>query len=79
MPQLAGQVAVDAVGQTFDPKLHEAVVEQHSDEVEQGIVISQHRCGYKMGEKLIRAATVIVSKGPENADVDAEAELTEEN
>lgn len=57
---------LDAVGTEFDPTIHEAVSEQNSDDIEAGKVISQHRCGYKMGEKLIRAATVVVSKGPED-------------
>ena len=69
--QSFGALGIDelnAVGQKFDPNLHDAVSEEFSEEVEAGTVISQHRCGYKMGEKLIRAATVIVSKGPEQEE-----------
>ncbi|MCK5844038.1 MAG: nucleotide exchange factor GrpE, partial [Victivallales bacterium] len=46
-----GVVAVDAVGEKFDPNLHEAVAEEASDQ-EEGIVIKQWRCGYKLGDKL---------------------------
>ena len=63
---------LNGVGQKFDPNLHDAVSEEFSDEVEAGTIISQHRCGYKMGERLIRAATVIVSKGPENEEAGEE-------
>ena len=73
-----GVTEVDAVGQEFDPNLHEAVVEQFSEEIASGTVISQHRCGYKIGERLVRAATVIVSKGPEVIEVE-ENEVVEEN
>ena len=69
--QSFGALGIDelnGVGQKFDPNLHDAVSEEFSDEVEAGVIISQHRCGYKMGERLIRAATVIVSKGPEKED-----------
>lgn len=64
---------VNAVGSKFDPNIHEAVSEQHSDDIDAGTVISQHRCGYKMGEKLIRAATVVVSKGPETSETTEES------
>ena len=76
--QSFGSLGVDelnAVGLKFDPNIHEAVSQQHSDEKEAGLVLSQHRCGYKMGEKLIRAATVVVSKGPETEEA---VEATEE-
>lgn len=74
--QSFGALGIDelnVVGQKFDPTLHDAVSEQFSEEVEAGTIISQHRCGYKMGERLIRAATVIVSKGPEKEEAGEEA------
>jgi molecular chaperone GrpE len=54
----------DAVGQAFDPDLHEAMARETSDEVEEGNVIKQWSCGYKMGERLLRPAMVVVSSGP---------------
>lgn len=69
---------VNAIGEKFDPNMHDAVSEQASDEVEAGYVISQHRCGYKVGERLIRAATVVVSSGPEVEKEDAKEEALEE-
>jgi molecular chaperone GrpE len=56
---------ISAIGSVFNPNFHEAVSEQFSEDVEEGLIISQHRCGFKIGEKLLRAATVVVSKGPE--------------
>ncbi|MDD7984964.1 nucleotide exchange factor GrpE [Lentisphaera marina] len=60
-----GVVEINAQGEMFDPNLHEATSESHSDEVEEGTVLSQTRCGYKLSEKLLRPAMVVVSKGPE--------------
>ena len=60
-----GIVEINALGQKFDPNLHEAASEAYSDEVEEGIVLTQTRCGYQLGERLMRAAMVTVSKGPE--------------
>lgn len=74
-----GVSEVDATGKDFDPNIHDAVVEQFSDEIPEGKVISQQRSGYMMGEKLIRAATVIVSKGPETSESEEQEEVTEES
>jgi len=58
-----GATPVEAVGQPFDPKLHEAIGHEPSDQVPEGNVISQVRRGYKLAERLIRPASVVVSKG----------------
>jgi molecular chaperone GrpE len=51
-------------GQAFDPNFHEALSQAHSDEVPEGIVITEARGGYKLKDRLLRAAQVVVSKGP---------------
>lgn len=51
-------------GETFDPNLHECIAHQPSDEVEEDKVIQTVRAGYRLNERLIRAANVIVSSGP---------------
>lgn len=58
-----GVETLDATGQTFDPNLHEAVGHEEHAEVEEGKVISQLRRGFKLKDRLIRPATVVVSKG----------------
>ena len=60
----AGLAEVDAQGQVFDPNLHEAVSQQESAEVPEGHVLQQLRKGYRLRERLLRPATVIVSKSP---------------
>ncbi len=61
-----GVEPIEAVGQPFDPNLHEAVGQMPSPEVPEGHVLQQIRKGYRLRERLVRPATVLVSKGPEN-------------
>jgi molecular chaperone GrpE len=60
----SGLEEVDAGGEPFDPNFHEAVSQQESDEVPEGQVLQQLRKGYKLRERLIRPATVVVAKRP---------------
>ena len=59
-----GVEPVNGEGQKFDPNLHEAVAQEESATVPEGIVVRQHRRGYKLRDRLLRPATVVVSKGP---------------
>lgn len=59
-----GLEEVDATGQTFDPNMHEAVSQQESTEVAEGQVLQQLRKGYRLRDRLLRPATVVVAKGP---------------
>ena len=55
---------VASTGHSFDPNLHEAVGHvEHADHPE-GTVIDQLQRGYKLADRLLRPARVIVSKGP---------------
>lgn len=54
----------DAVGEKFDPELHNAMSHEPSGEVAEGHVIRQWNAGYKLGERLLRPAAVVVSSGP---------------
>jgi molecular chaperone GrpE len=60
----AGLEEVDATGKTFDPNLHEAVSQQETTEAPEGHVVQQLRKGYKLRERLLRPATVIVARHP---------------
>ncbi|MSU58648.1 MAG: nucleotide exchange factor GrpE [Pedosphaera sp.] len=60
----AGVEEVDAAGKPFDPNLHEAVSQQESAEVPDGHVLQQLRKGYKLRDRLLRPATVVVAKKP---------------
>lgn len=60
----AGLEEIIAASQSFDPNLHEAVSQQESEAVAEGQVLQQLRKGYKLRERLLRPATVIVAKKP---------------
>lgn len=60
----AGVEAIDAEGQAFNPNLHEAITHMPSDAVPEEHVVAQTRRGYRIGDKLLRAAQVVVSSGP---------------
>jgi len=59
-----GLQPIEAVGEKFDPNLHEAIAHQPSAEVPEEHVISQTRRGYRFKDRLLRPSTVIVSSGP---------------
>ena len=64
-----GVETVDATGQHFDPNVHEAIAQEQSEQVAEGYVIRQLRKGYRLKDRLIRPANVVVSKGaPVGAD-----------
>jgi molecular chaperone GrpE len=60
----AGVEEVDATGKLFDPNFHEAVSQQETSDAPEGQVMQQLRKGYKLRERLLRPATVIVAKKP---------------
>ncbi len=59
----AGIKRVPTVGQAFDPSRHEAIQQMESREHPAGMVIAEVQPGYTMGDALVRAALVVVSKG----------------
>ena len=64
---LSGQGAeeIAAEGEQFDPNVHEAVSQEESAEAEEGAVLRVLRRGYRLRERLLRPANVVVAKAPE--------------
>jgi molecular chaperone GrpE len=60
----AGLEEVNAAGKVFDPNWHEAVSQQESADAPEGQVVQQLRKGYKVRDRLLRPATVVVAKKP---------------
>ena len=56
-----GVTGFSAVGKPFDPAFHEALMQQESDEPP-GTVVSEMARGYKLNDRLIRPAAVVVGK-----------------
>jgi molecular chaperone GrpE len=59
-----GLQPLEAVGQKFDPNLHEAIGHEPSTTVPEGMVIRQGRRGYRLKDRLLRPSLVVVSSGP---------------
>jgi molecular chaperone GrpE len=57
-----GITKVPSVGTTFDPTHHEAIQQIESDEHPPGTVVAEVQPGYMQGDRLIRAAMVVVAK-----------------
>lgn len=55
---------IPALGETFDPNWHEAMTQQPSDEHPTGVVSFEARTGYRLHDRVLRPAQVIVSSGP---------------
>ena len=58
-----GVKKLDSIGKPFDPDKQEAVLQEASDTVPEGVVIKEWCPAYMMGERCIRAAKVVVSTG----------------
>jgi|TARA_B100000959_G_scaffold267807_1_gene311723 molecular chaperone GrpE len=61
-----GVEKVDAEGELFDPNLHEAISQQETVDIEEGTVVEQIQSGYKLNDRLVRPARVVVAKAPES-------------
>ncbi|KMK73389.1 nucleotide exchange factor GrpE [Kocuria rhizophila] len=59
-----GLTRIGEVGESFDPTVHEAVMQQPTDEVEPDHVSMVLRSGFKVGAKVVRAAQVAVAAQP---------------
>ena len=68
----AGLEEIDASGRPFDPNFHEAVSQLETTDTPEGHVVQQLRKGYKLRDRLLRPATVIVAKKPAPASGDTQ-------
>lgn len=67
-----GVVPIEAQGQPFDPALHEALAQLPDGTVPANTVVQVFQPGYQLRGRLLRAARVVVSKPPADADEKAE-------
>ena len=72
--QKFGVTPIDAVGQPFDPRWHEAVAKQITGDKPAGTVLAQTRAGYRLGQALLRPAQVVVTAAPAPAPAAEPAE-----
>lgn len=55
---------IESVGKPFDPNFHDAFQQMETSEHPPGTVVAELQPGYAMGDRLIRAAMVMVAKPP---------------
>lgn len=60
----SGMEPIDAMGEAFDPNLHEALSQEETEDAKEGTVVQQVQRGYKLNDRLVRAARVVVAKAP---------------
>jgi len=60
-----GLSPIEALGESFDPNLHEAV---RQDKGEEGIVIEEVQKGYKFRDRVLRASRVVIGNGETEED-----------
>ena len=56
-----GVVPIDAVGELFDPNLHEAIAQVPGGNYESGQIIEVVQTGYRIGERILRPARVVIA------------------
>jgi molecular chaperone GrpE len=58
-----GITRVATIGKAFDPSMHEAIQQVETNEHQAGTVIAEVQPGYTQGDRLLRAAMVVVARG----------------
>jgi len=66
-----GLTEIEAVGEPFDPSLHEAVAHHEGEE---GVVIGEVQRGYKLKDKVLRPTLAVVGKGEQEKDDEEDSE-----
>ncbi len=69
---------IDAVGEPFDPNLHEAVFQQPTGEHPANTVLQETQTGFRLHDRVVRPSQVIVSAPPPDAAAAREDEQTED-
>lgn len=64
--QAHGVEPIESLGESFDPSIHQAMLQKYEEDKEDGVVLEEFQRGYKLGDRVIRPAKVVVNKYPEN-------------
>ncbi|MEM9190107.1 MAG: nucleotide exchange factor GrpE [Myxococcota bacterium] len=65
-----GLERIQSEGERFDPNLHDAVQQIETTDHPAGSIVAEVVPGYRLGDKLLRAAMVVVAKPPAAAPVE---------
>lgn len=72
-----GVEPIDAMGQPFDPRLHEALMQDHESDLRPGMVSREYQRGYRMGDRVLRPAQVAVAAEPREEEETEQAAANE--
>lgn len=75
----SGLKQIEASSGEFDPHIHEAVGHEESADIPEGQIISQRRKGYKLKDRLIRPASVVVAKAPQKEEAEKASEAEQKS
>jgi len=64
----SGLSPIPAVGEQFDPSVHEAVILQPTSEHPEGVVIEELQRGYRLNDRVLRPSRVKVAAAPEDSE-----------
>jgi molecular chaperone GrpE len=65
-----GLKRIKALGERFDPAVHEAIQQQETDAHAPGTILAEVVPGYMFGQRLLRAAMVVVARKPSKPATD---------
>jgi len=60
--ELEGVAQIESLGKPFDPREHEALLYEENTEIEDGLIVNVIQQGYRLNERIVRPARVVVSK-----------------
>jgi len=76
--ELEGVSQIESLGKSFDPREHDALLYEENSDTEDGLILNVIQQGYRLNERIIRPARVIVSKFTEQENQEDELSKQEE-
>jgi len=73
-----GVEQIQAVGEKFEPALHEAMMQRYEAEEEENIVLEEFQKGYKLNGRVIRPSKVVVNKPSSEQEVPQQEDTEQE-
>ncbi len=63
---------IEAIGELFDPNCHEALMQEDSDDFEEGLICKEIQKGYRINDRILRHSRVVVSRGSKTDEQEEE-------
>ena len=70
---------IKAIGEKFDPTVHEVLTSEESSEHQENIILSQFVKGYTINSRVLRPSQVVISKKPSETKKDSKDEAEEDS